>query len=127
MPRRSTRENKNIYQLSRERAGFTREAAADRLEFITAARLEKIENRLDLIRRLERKYGMDAGEINRMQEELEEEYDELDGLTERISEMAKEHKQLLAKYRSAARALTESRKALARPGGASRSVTVRKR
>ena len=78
------------------------------------ARLEKIENRLDLIRRLERKYGMDAGEINRMQEELEEEYDELDGLTERISEMAKEHKQLLAKYRSTARALTESRKTLAR-------------
>ena len=76
--------------------------------------LEKTENRLDLIRRLERKYGMDADEINRMQEKLEEEYDELNGLEERISEMAKEHKQLLAKYRSTAKALTESRKELAR-------------
>ncbi len=44
MPRRSTRENKNIYQISRERAGLTREAAAERLEFITAARIEKIES-----------------------------------------------------------------------------------
>lgn len=44
MPRRSVRENKNIYQLSRERAGLTREAAAERLEFVTAARIEKIES-----------------------------------------------------------------------------------
>lgn len=78
------------------------------------AQLEKTENRLDLIRRLERKYGMDADEINRMQEKLEEEYDELNGLEERIGEMAKEHRQLLSKYRSTAKALTESRKELAR-------------
>lgn len=78
------------------------------------AQLEKTENRLDLIRRLERKYRMDANEINRMQEKLEEEYDELNGLEERIGEMAKEHRKLLAKYRSTAKALTESRKALAR-------------
>ena len=44
MPRRSTRENKTVYQLSRERAGFTREAAAERMEFISAARIEKIES-----------------------------------------------------------------------------------
>ena len=44
MPRRSTRENKTAYQLSRERAGLTREAAAERLAFITAARIEKIES-----------------------------------------------------------------------------------
>lgn len=44
MPRRSTRENKTAYQVSRERAGLTREAAAERLEFITAARIEKIES-----------------------------------------------------------------------------------
>ena len=78
------------------------------------AQLEKTENRLDLIRRLERKYRMDANEINRMQEKLEEEYDELNGLAERIGAMAKEHRKLLAKYRSTAKALTESRKALAR-------------
>ena len=77
-------------------------------------RLEKIENRLDLIRRMERKYGMEAGEIHRMQEKLEAEYDELKGLGTKISETAKEHKQLLARYRSTARELTASRKELAR-------------
>ena len=44
MPRRSVRENKNVYQQSRESAGLTREAAAERMEFISAARIEKIEN-----------------------------------------------------------------------------------
>ena len=44
MPRRSVKENKTIYQLSRERAGLTREAAAERMEFVTASRIEKIES-----------------------------------------------------------------------------------
>ncbi len=44
MPRRSTRENKTVYQLSRERAGLTREAAAERMTFVTAARIDKIES-----------------------------------------------------------------------------------
>ena len=78
------------------------------------ARLEKIENRLDLIRRLERKYGMDAVEISRMLEKLENEYEELSGLEDRINEMAREHKQLLARYREAAKELTNSRKRLAK-------------
>ena len=78
------------------------------------ARLEKIENRLDLIRRLERKYGMDTGEISRMLEKLENEYEELSGLEDRINEMAREHKQLLARYREAAKELTSTRKKLAK-------------
>ena len=78
------------------------------------ARLEKIENRLDLIRRLERKYGMDAGEISNMLEKLENEFEELSGLKDRISEMAREHKLLLAQYREAAKELTSSRKRLAK-------------
>lgn len=44
MPRRSVKENKTVYQLSRERAGLTREAASERMEFVTAARIEKIES-----------------------------------------------------------------------------------
>ncbi len=44
MPRRSTRENKTVYQISRENARLTREAAAERMSFMTAARLEKIES-----------------------------------------------------------------------------------
>lgn len=44
MGRKSTKENKNIYHVSREMAGLTREAAAEQLEFISADRIEKIEN-----------------------------------------------------------------------------------
>ena len=44
MGRKSTKENKNIYQLSREDAALTREAAADALGFISADRIEKIES-----------------------------------------------------------------------------------
>jgi hypothetical protein len=44
MGRKSTKENKNIYQLSREDAALTREAAANALGFISADRIEKIES-----------------------------------------------------------------------------------
>lgn len=43
MGRKSTRENKNIYQLSREEAGLSREAAAEKLVCISSDRIEKIE------------------------------------------------------------------------------------
>lgn len=39
----STKENKNIYQLSREQAGLTRAAASEQL-YLSASRIEKIEN-----------------------------------------------------------------------------------
>ncbi|MDO4555816.1 MAG: helix-turn-helix transcriptional regulator [Lachnospiraceae bacterium] len=45
MGKKSTKENKNIYHISRENAGLTRERAADVLGFISADRFEKIENR----------------------------------------------------------------------------------
>lgn len=48
MGRKSTKENKNIYQTSREEAGFTREAAAELLEFISSDRIEKIESEKSL-------------------------------------------------------------------------------
>lgn len=44
MGRKSTKENKNIYQTSREELELTREAAAEKLEFISADRIEKIES-----------------------------------------------------------------------------------
>lgn len=44
MGRKSTKLDKNIYQISREAAELTREAAAERLEFISSDRIEKIEN-----------------------------------------------------------------------------------
>ena len=43
MGKKSTRENKNIYQISRETAGFTREEAAEALKCISESRIEKIE------------------------------------------------------------------------------------
>ena len=44
MPRRSVKENKTVYQLSRENAGLSREAAAERLTFVSSDRIERIEN-----------------------------------------------------------------------------------
>ncbi len=44
MGRKSTKENKNIYQISRENLNLTREAAAEQLEYISADRIEKIES-----------------------------------------------------------------------------------
>lgn len=44
MGRKSTKENKNNYQLCREAAGLTREAAAEVLEFVSTDRIEKIES-----------------------------------------------------------------------------------
>lgn len=44
MGRKSTKANKNIYQLSREERNYTREAASAKLGFISEDRIEKIEN-----------------------------------------------------------------------------------
>ena len=48
MGRKSTKENKNIYQTSREAVELTREAAAEQLAFISSDRIEKIENEKSL-------------------------------------------------------------------------------
>ena len=44
MGRKSVREDKNIYQISREELGLTREQAAELLVYISADRIEKIES-----------------------------------------------------------------------------------
>lgn len=44
MGKKSVKENKNIYQLSREEMSLTREAASELLEYITPERIEKIES-----------------------------------------------------------------------------------
>ena len=44
MGRKSTKENKNIYQISREAQDLTREAAAEILDFMSSDRIEKIES-----------------------------------------------------------------------------------
>ncbi|MBQ5411873.1 MAG: helix-turn-helix transcriptional regulator, partial [Oscillospiraceae bacterium] len=50
MGRKSVKENKTVYQLAREELGLTREAASDVLGYISADRIEKIENEKTLAR-----------------------------------------------------------------------------
>ncbi len=44
MGKRSVKENKNLYQISREAQGLSREAASELLEFMSPERIEKIES-----------------------------------------------------------------------------------
>ncbi len=76
-------------------------------------RKEKAEARLDLIRRLEKKYGPSIGAVLLEQQRMESEYQNLCSLEDRIAETAAEHRKLLNDYRHEARTLTESRKQLA--------------
>jgi len=50
MGRRSVKENKTAYQLAREEMDLTREAASELLGYISADRIEKIENEKTLAR-----------------------------------------------------------------------------
>ena len=75
--------------------------------------LEKTDERLSLIHRLERKYTVNADELASVLKAMEEEYQHLTELEDLISKMAAEHKRLLAAYRNSARELTDSRRHLA--------------
>ena len=70
-------------------------------------------SRLDLIRRMERKYGDTIPEILAEQERMQEEYDNYASLDQQIATMGAEHKRLLAAYRALARELTAARHVLA--------------
>lgn len=48
MGKKSIKDNKNIYQLSREACEYTREKASDLMEYISADRIEKIESEKSL-------------------------------------------------------------------------------
>lgn len=78
------------------------------------ARAEYVETRLDLIRRLERKYGENIPTILAEQERMQEEYDNYASMDQQVAAMGAEHKKLLAAYRALARTLTEARQGLAR-------------
>ena len=76
-------------------------------------RAEKVEARLDLIRRMERKYGETVAEVLSQQQKMREEYDNYVSLDEQVAKTGAEHKRLLAQYRQLARQLTEARHGLA--------------
>ena len=75
--------------------------------------LEKTDNRLDLIHRMERKFSADADDLQDVLEKTETEYRQLADLADRIEIMSSEHKRLLGTYRQSARDLSESRQELA--------------
>lgn len=48
MGKKSVRENKNIYQISRENAELTRDGASELMQYVSADRIEKIESEKSL-------------------------------------------------------------------------------
>ena len=77
------------------------------------SRLQKAEERLTLIRKLQRKYGNSMEEILAAAEQMEKEYSALCALDDQMREKGTVHKQLLSAYRKKARELSESRRRLA--------------
>lgn len=75
--------------------------------------IEKTDNRLDLIHRMERKFSADADELQEVLDKSETEYRQLADLADRMEAMSSEHKRLLVAYRQSARELSESRHELA--------------
>lgn len=76
-------------------------------------RAEQVEARLDLIRRMERKYGETIPAVLENQAQMQEEYDNFADMDQQVAAVGQEHKRLLAAYRTLARQLTASRHALA--------------
>lgn len=85
---------------------------SDRLGF-NPEDIERIDQRLDLIHRLERKYGVTSTELPELAASMEEEYKTLVNLEDEVRRMSSEHKKTLSVYRNTAKELTESRKRLA--------------
>lgn len=96
-----------LQEVGYELAGMMESGAFD------PRRAEQVENRLDLLRRLERKYGQNVAEVLETQEKLQQEYDRFTAMDDQVAQMAREHKQLLTEYRTLARRLTEKRHTLA--------------
>ena len=59
MGKRSVKENKNIYQISRENRNLTRDAASELLVFLSPERIEKIETSVQLVREIVEKIYVD--------------------------------------------------------------------
>lgn len=96
----------SYYEL--EEVGYELSNLAENGEF-DPARAEKVETRLDLIRRLERKYGDTIPDIIKAQEKMQDEYDNYASMDQQLASMGAEHKRLLALYRARARELTSAR------------------
>ncbi len=95
-----------------EETAYELSALLNRSDF-DPRRLEQIDARLEQIHHLERRLKTPAEKLPALRATLEQEYEELRGLADRVTEMAAEHRRLLAAYRGLARELTASRRSLA--------------
>ncbi len=77
-------------------------------------RAEEIAERLDMLRRLERRYGKTTDELITYRDELEQELQELGNMDELLKRAEADYKATLAEYRAKAAALTQRRTELAR-------------
>ena len=100
----------NLYYETEE-AVYELESLAGRY-FDDPDEIEKKEEKLDLIRRMEKKYNADIETVLAQRKEMENEYEHLNTLSDRIEEVSREHKKLLSEYRSSAKTLTGIRKRL---------------
>lgn len=76
-------------------------------------RLEEVEQRLDLLRKLQRKYGPTSEDMLQFLEQIEAELAELTNLDENLERLKGQLQENEAKYLKAAQALSSSRKQLA--------------
>lgn len=86
----------------------------DSVEF-NPERLAQIEDRLDLLKTLKRKYGESVEEILRYREELGQKLDTLENAEERLSELEAAEKETLLETEKRAAQLTQARKKAAQP------------
>ena len=92
--------------------GYELQALMDEMEFDPAL-IDKISARLDLIGRLERKYGPTLGEVIAFGQSAASRLEALKGSDEAIAALKKRYREADAKLREACGALTEARKASA--------------
>lgn len=92
--------------------GYELQALVDDLDF-EPEQLEKLSNRLDLIHRLERKYGPTLEDVITFGAEAQRRLDALRTSDDAIGELKKQYKALDAELRAACAELTESRKTIA--------------
>ena len=102
---------REVYYAAQD-AGYELQAIVDDLDF-EPGQLEKLAGRLDLIRRLERKYGATVEEVIAYGQSVNEQLSSLSTSDERIASLKKEYKEADAKLRQACAALTERRKSAA--------------
>ncbi|MCS7266188.1 MAG: DNA repair protein RecN, partial [Armatimonadetes bacterium] len=96
-----------------QEVGFEIERYASRIDF-DPKRLEEIESRLDLIKRLKRKYGDTIAVILEYRRKIENELKKLETSEERLEVLQKERERLRQELAEVAFALSQSRQEIAR-------------